>query len=146
MKMSVGFPFSLCYCRDYVAIAPEIYSDGCFVDIKISSKKRILHGKGNIKFFAQKLIYTRCKERTLLRTILFHYTESQEFLFNNQNECIVDEQVKTRCGRDLVFIPFLDRVYRVTQKKTSKTASKESNVVRITFLSYQIKDSICYRR
>lgn len=38
MKMSVGFPFSLCYCRDYVAIAPEIYSDGCFVDIKISSK------------------------------------------------------------------------------------------------------------
>lgn len=84
MKMSVGFPFSLCYCRDYVAIAPEIYSDGCFVDIKISSKKRILHGKGNIKFFAQKLIYTRYKERTLLRTILFHYTESQEFLFNNQ--------------------------------------------------------------
>lgn len=125
MKMSVGFPFSLCYCRDYVAIAPEIYSDGCFVDIKISSKKRILHGKGNIKFFAQKLIYTRCKERTLLRTILFHYTESQEFLFNNQtNASWMNKWRPVQCGRDLVFIPFLDRVYRVTQKKTSKNSQQ----------------------
>lgn len=39
MKMSVGFLFLLCYCGDYVVIVLEIYSDGCFVDIKIFSKK-----------------------------------------------------------------------------------------------------------
>lgn len=51
MKMSVGFLFLLCYWRDYVVIVLEIYSDGCFVDIKIFSKKWIFYGKGNIKFF-----------------------------------------------------------------------------------------------
>lgn len=83
MKMSVGFLFLLCYCRDYVVIVLEIYSDGCFVDIKIFSKKWIFYGKGNIKFFVYKLIYIWFKERILLWIILFYYIEFKEFLFNN---------------------------------------------------------------